>query len=274
VIALQPEITNFEGIIMMFDLFIKIRVLDIIDILLLAYLMYQVFLLIRGTVAMNIFIGILSVYLFWIIVKALDMQLLGTILGQVIGVGMIALIIVFQQEIRRFLIFLGNQYISRNRLSLNKVLPLITEQKRVKVKSIIKACINMAKSKTGALIVITRKSEMIVFAETGDILNAETSSRLIESIFNKNSPLHDGAMIIINDKILAARCILPVSENLSLPPSYGLRHRAALGMAEHTDSLIIVVSEQTGKISLAENGKLITDVEPKNLMSRLEEEFS
>ena len=115
---------------------------------------------------------------------------------------------------------------------------------------------------------------MTVFAETGDILHAETSSRLIESIFNKNSPLHDGAMIIIHDKILAARCILPVSENLSLPPSYGLRHRAALGMAENTDSLVIVVSEQTGNISLAENGKLETDIDPKKLMSRLEEDFS
>ena len=132
----------------------------------------------------------------------------------------------------------------------------------------------MSKTKTGALIVITRKSEMTGFAETGDILNAETSSRLIESVFNKNSPLHDGAMIIINDKILAARCILPVSENLNLPPTYGLRHRAALGMTENTDSLVIIVSEQTGNISLAENGKLITDVEPKKLMSRLEEEFS
>ena len=259
---------------MMVDLFIKIRILDIIDVLLLAYLMYQVYLLIRGTVAMNIFIGILLVYLLWIIVKALDMQLLGTILGQVIGVGMIALIIVFQQEIRRFLIYIGTQYISRNRLSLDKVFPMIADQNQVKIKSIIKACINMAKSKTGALIVITRKSEMTGFAETGDILNADTSSRLIESIFNKNSPLHDGAMIIINDKILAARCILPVSENLSLPPSYGLRHRAALGMTENTDSMVIIVSEQTGNISLAENGKLITDVEPKKLMSRLEEEFS
>jgi len=259
---------------MMVDLFIKIRILDIIDILLLAYLMYQVYLLIRGTVAMNIFIGIISVYLLWIIVKALGMQLMGTILGQVIGVGVIALIIVFQQEIRRFLIFIGNQYFSRNRLTLEKLVPLIADQKRVKIKSIIKACINMAKTKTGALIVITRKSEMTGFAETGDILNAETSSRLIESIFNKNSPLHDGAMIIINDKILAARCILPVSENLNLPPTYGLRHRAALGMTENTDSLVIIVSEQTGNISLAENGKLTTDLEPKKLMSRLEEEFS
>ncbi len=258
----------------MLQAFITIRILDIIDILLVAYLMYQVFLLIRGTVAMNIFIGILSVYLLWIIVKALDMQLLGTILGQVIGVGVIALIIVFQQEVRRFLIFIGNQYFSRNRLSLDKVIPInFAQQSKVRIKSVIKAVINMAKSKTGALIVISKKSELTVYAETGDPLNADTTSRLIESVFNRTSPLHDGAMIINGDKIVAARCVLPVSENLNLPPNYGLRHRAALGMSENTDSLIIVVSEETGEISIAEFGKLEMDLDPKELMSMLELDF-
>jgi uncharacterized protein (TIGR00159 family) len=255
----------------MHQAFISIRILDIIDILLVAYLMYQVYLLIRGTVAMNIFIGILSVYLVWIIVKALDMQLLGTILGQVIGVGVIALIIVFQQEVRRFLIFIGNQYFSRNRLTLEKVIPFdLAQQPKVRIKSVIKAVINMSKSKTGALIVISQKSELTVFAETGDALNADTTSRLIESIFNRNSPLHDGALIITGDKCLAARCVLPVSENLNLPPNYGMRHRAALGMSENTDSLVIVVSEETGEISMAENGKLQTDIDPKDLMTKLE----
>ena len=255
--------------------FITIRILDILDILLVAYLMFQVYLLIRGTVAMNIFIGILFVYLLWIIVKAFDMQLLGSILGQVIGVGVIALIIVFQQEIRRFLIFIGNQYLSRNRLSLQKVLPInFAPQPKIKIKSILKACLNMSRSQTGALIVLARKSELQVYAETGDILNAETSSRLIESIFNKNSPLHDGALIIHNDKILAARCVLPVSENVNLSPDYGLRHRAALGMSEHTDSMIVVVSEQSGKISLADDGKLHTNIDAKTLLTLLEKEFS
>jgi diadenylate cyclase len=254
--------------------FITIRVLDIIDILLVAYLMYQVYLLIRGTVAMNIFIGILSVYLVWIIVKALEMQLLGTILGQVIGVGVIALIIVFQQEVRRFLIFIGNQYFSRNRLTLEKVIPFeLTQQSKVRIKSVIKAVINMAKSKTGALIVISKKSELTVFAETGDRLNADTTSRLIESIFNKNSPLHDGAMIITGDKLIAARCVLPVSDNLNLPPNYGMRHRAALGMSENTDSLVIIVSEETGQISFAESGKLQHNMDPKDLMAKLELDF-
>ncbi len=259
----------------MVDLFIKIRILDIIDILLVAYLMFQVYLLIRGTVAMNIFIGILSVYLLWIIVKALNMQLLGTILGQVIGVGVIALIIVFQQEIRRFLIYIGNQYFSRNRFSFEKVFPVtFTGPPRVRIKSILKACINMARMRTGALIVIGRKSELLVYSETGDILEAMTSSRLIESIFNKNSPLHDGAVIIINNRIMAARCVLPVSENPNLPPDYGMRHRAAIGMTEHTDSLVIIVSEQTGAISIAENGKIRANIDHKELLSKLEEEFA
>jgi diadenylate cyclase len=255
--------------------FITIRILDILDILLVAYLMFQVYLLIRGTVAMNIFIGILFVYLLWIIVKAFDMQLLGSILGQVIGVGVIALIIVFQQEIRRFLIFIGNQYYTRNRLSLEKVLPInFAPQPKIKIKSVLKACLNMSRSHTGALIVLARKSELQVYAETGDILNAETSSRLIESIFNKSGPLHDGAMIINNDKILAARCVLPVSENVNLSPDYGIRHRAALGMSENTDSVVIVVSEQSGQISLAEDGKLRTNIDAKTLLTLLEKEFS
>ncbi len=258
----------------MLPTFIEIRVFDVIDVLLVAYLMYQVYMLIRGTVAMNIFIGILLFYLLWIIVRALDMQLLGSILGQIIGVGVIALIIVFQQEIRRFLIYIGNQYFSRNRLSLERVIPInITPQPKVRIKSIIKAVINMAKSKTGALVVIARKSELTVYAETGDSLNAETSSRLIESIFNKDSPLHDGALIINGDRIVAARCVLPISENLNLPPNYGLRHRAALGLSENTDSLTIIVSEQTGKISLAESGKLLTEVGVKELMSKLDLDF-
>jgi len=258
----------------MLQAFITIRILDIIDVLLVAYLMYQVYLLIRGTVAMNIFIGILFVYLLWIIVKALEMQVLGTILGNVIGVGVIALIIVFAPEIRRFLIYIGNQYFSRNPLSLDKVIPInITQQSKVRTKSIIKACINMSKSKTGALIVISKKSELNVYADTGDMLNAETTSRLIESIFNKSSPLHDGALIISHDKVLAARCVLPVSDNLNLPPNFGLRHRAALGMSENTDSLIIVVSEQTGQISMAESGRLQTEVDTKDLMAKLEIDF-
>jgi diadenylate cyclase len=233
------------------NLFITFRVLDVIDIILVAFLLYQIYMLIRGTVAINIFIGIFVLYMIWLVVKVLNMELLSSILGQIIGVGVIALIIVFQQEIRRFLLFIGTRYLSRNRFSLENW--LFPKQQNlvapVNIKAIVKACRNMSETKTGALIVIARKSELQFYVDTGDTIDAETSSRLIENIFFKNSPLHDGALIIINDKIRAARCILPVTENLNIPARYGMRHRAAIGISEHTDALVVIVSEETGKIS-------------------------
>jgi diadenylate cyclase len=257
----------------MTQLFITIKFLDILDIFLVALLLYQFYMLIKGTVAINIFIAIFSIYLFWLIVKALNMQLLGSILGQVIGVGVIALIIVFQQEIRRFLLMIGTRYMSRQ-FSLEN---LITANRdvvpEVKIKAIARACVNMSKSKTGALIVVARNSALQLYAETGDIINANTTTSIIESIFFKNSPLHDGAMIIIADKIFAAKCILPVSQNLEIPDHMGMRHRAGLGMSEHNDSLVIIVSEETGAVSFAEYGSLTTNVTLKTLMKKLEKEF-
>jgi len=252
--------------------FIPIRVLDIIDIILVAFLLYQIYMLIRGTVAINIFIGIFVLYIIWLVVRVLNMELLSTILGQIIGVGVIALIIVFQQEIRRFLLFIGTRYLSKNRFSIENW--LFPKQKnfvaQVNIEAVVKACRNMSETKTGALIVIARKSELQYYAETGDIINAETSSRLIENIFFKNSPLHDGALIIINDKIHAVRCILPVTENMNLPAHYGLRHRAALGISEHTDALIIVVSEETGKISFCHEGNIKYGISSMELRELLE----
>lgn len=255
------------------QIFIPFRVLDIIDIFLVAFLLYQIYMLIRGTVAINIFIGIFVLYIIWLIVKVLNMELLSSILGQIIGVGVIALIIVFQQEIRRFLLFIGTRYLSKNRFSIENW--LFPKQKNliapVNIEAIVKACRNMSESNTGALIVIARKSELQYYAETGDIINAETSSRLIENIFFKNSPLHDGALIIINDKIRAVRCILPVTENLNVPAHYGMRHRAALGISEHTDALIVVVSEETGKISFGFEGEIKYGVSSMELRQLLED---
>lgn len=257
----------------MIQFFISIRILDVIDILLVAFLFYQIYMLIRGTVAINIFVAIFSIYLFWLLVKALNMQLVSSILGQVIGVGAIALIIVFQQEIRRFLLLIGTRYLT-HKWTLNNLLSIGTKVKSVvNVKALQKGCTNMSKTKTGALIVIARKSGLQIYAETGDIINANTSNRLLESIFFKNSPLHDGAVIIQNEKILAARCILPISESMSLAPHLGMRHRAALGMAEENDSLVIIVSEETGKISVAENGQLKNDIGLEGLKKILENEF-
>jgi uncharacterized protein (TIGR00159 family) len=259
----------------MITAFIHIRLLDVIDIIMVALLFYQVYMLIRGTVAFNIFLGIAAIYIFWWAVRALKMELLSNILGSFLGVGVIALIIVFQQEIRRFLIYIGSRYIDGNRISFEKVLNLRFDSKSpVKIRSILKAVMQFSQEKTGALIVIKRKSNMDMYAETGDILNAETSSRLFSSIFNKTSPLHDGAVIVENDKVKAARVILPVTEKLNLPPEYGLRHRAGLGISEVTDSLVIIVSEETGQISLAENGILQRNIQSKALKEKLEQDFA
>lgn len=201
------------------------------------------------------------------------MELLSNILGQIIGVGVIALIIVFQQEIRRFLLFIGTRYLSKNRFSLESF--LFPKQKSVinpvNIDAIVKAARHLADSKTGALIVIARKSELQLYAETGDLIDAETSSRLIENVFFKNSPMHDGALIIVNDKIKATRCVLPVTENINLPAHYGMRHRAALGMSENTDSLVIVVSEETGKISFVINGNIKYGITPMELRQYIEQ---
>jgi diadenylate cyclase len=259
----------------MLSAFIHIRLLDIIDMILVALLFYQLYMLIRGTVAYSITLGIAIIYIFWWAVRALQMELLSTILGSVLGVGVIALIIVFQQEIRRFLIYLGSRYVDGNRISFEKLLNLKFESKtQVKIKSILKAVMLFSQEKTGALIVIKNTSNLDMYSETGDVLNAETSSRLFSSIFNKTSPLHDGAVIVENDKVKAARVILPVTDKPDLPPEYGLRHRAGLGISEVTDSLVIIVSEENGQISMAENGILQKNVPPKILIQKLEDDFA
>jgi len=254
--------------------FIHIRFLDIIDILLVALLLYQLYILIRGTVAFNIVLGIAAIYLLWLVFKALKMELISSIIGQVIGVGVIALIIVFQQEVRRFLIYVGSRYIKGNKFSFERFFNMQLDSKpSVRIKSIVKAVMQLAQDQTGALIVIRKRSNLDIFMESGDILNANTSSRLILSIFNKQSPLHDGAVIIDNENIRAARVVLPVTEKLDLPPEYGLRHKAALGISEVTDSFVIVVSEETGEISTAEEGVIKKNITLKGLMEQMEARF-
>lgn len=258
----------------MTGLFISIRILDIFDILLTALLFYQVYRLIKGTIAINIFFGIFAVYLVWLLVRALDMQLLGSILGQFIGVGVIALIIVFQQEIRRFLILIGTRYISNRTFSIEKLFTSVSGSRpKIRINSLIKAFKNMSEKKTGALIVIARKSELETYSQTGDTLDANTSSRLLESIFCRESPLHDGAVIVIGDRVHAARCVLPVSENTYISPEFGMRHRAALGMSEQTDAAIVVISEETGRISVADGGHLMTYLTLREVSDFLEREF-
>ncbi len=258
----------------MTSLFIHIRLLDVIDIFLVALLLYELYMLVRGTVALNIIVVIAVIYIFWWVVKALQMELLSSIIGQVIGVGVIALIIVFQQEIRRFLIYMGSRYVDGNTFSLDRIFNMRFEAKaRIPIKSVLKAVMQMAQTKTGALIVIRRKSNLNMYTEPAERLNSNTSSRLITSIFNKTGPLHDGAIVIDRDKVVAARVILPVTDQPNLPPEYGLRHRAALGISEVTDSFVVIVSEETGQISIAENGILQKNIGINILAQKLEEEF-
>ena len=254
--------------------FLDIGLIDLIDIFVVAYLLYQFYMIIRGTVAINIFVVIFSVYLIWLVVKVLNMQLLSTILGHVMGVGIIAILIVFQQEIRRFLLMLGTRY-AKIDFSVESLISLFIKSKDslLKVDQIVLACENLQTKKYGALIVIPEKSNMKNIAETGEILNALTSAQLLETIFYKNCPLHDGAVIIVDDKIVAGSCVLPLTERTDLPNFLGLRHRAALGITENTDSLAIVVSEERGHISYAEHGKLSLNVTIKDLITIINKKF-
>ncbi|MBE9467687.1 MAG: TIGR00159 family protein [Bacteroidetes bacterium] len=258
----------------MLSIFITVRFLDVLDILLVAFLLYEMYMMIKDTVAMNIFVGIFSIYLMWLIVKALNMQLLSTILGAFIGGGIIALIIVFQQEIRRFLLFIGTTENLNKKFSLNKLFTLqFQKTSDQSLNSIVTACEDMSEDKVGALIVLSTKSELKTFYETGDIINADVSTNLIENIFFKNSPLHDGAVIIINNKIKAARCVLPINDSLKLSSRLGLRHRAALSLTNETDAVVVVVSEETGNISFAKGNKLKTKLTPNKLLKILTDEF-
>ena len=249
--------------------FISLGIIDIIDILITALLAYFVYKLIRGTAAMNIFVGIILVYFVWLICRTLKMELLSLIIGQVIGVGVIVLIIVFQPEIRRFLLLLG--FRSKSKFSLSRF--FMHSRKSIETNDVIDEVIvatrKMADSKIGALIVFARNSLLNNYAETGDIIDANINSRLLESIFFKNNPLHDGAVIVRNGRIVAARCVLPSTDNINLPAHYGMRHRAAIGISEKTDAIVVIVSEETGSISYSENGELkynISSSELKNLL--------
>lgn len=244
--------------------FLDLDIFDIIDIFLVTALLFQLYKLVRGTVAIKIFIGLALTYLFWKLVGALQMDLLSEILGQFIGVGVLAIIIVFQQEVRKFLLMIGTTSF-QNRKNFLKHLIKPEVKLPLNVKDLIKACRSMSGTKTGALIIITRNTELGSYERTGEQINAQLSKTLLESIFFKNSPLHDGAVILSKNKITAARCVLPVSDLVSLPIHMGLRHRAAASLTEMTDALAITVSEETGRISYLKQGRLSENVDDKKL---------
>ena len=229
-----------------------------IDIALVAALLYRVYKLLKGSVAIKIFLGFLSLYLIYLLVQSIRMELLTIILGQFMGVGVIAAIIIFAPEFRKFLLILGRSSIFSDDNVWKDLLFFWRKKENsgFNISPIIDAAKVLAGSNTGALIVISSTVELKFYAESGDILDAELSKRLLISIFNKHSPLHDGAVIIHKGKIKAARCILPVTER-EVPAQFGLRHRAGIGMSEATDALILVISEETGQISMAKNGKVL-----------------
>ncbi|MBL6446927.1 TIGR00159 family protein [Fulvivirga sp. 29W222] len=251
--------------------FLEVSWVDVIDIMLVSILLYQVYKLMRGSVAVKIFLGVLSLYLIYLIVRAAQMELLGLILGQFMGVGVLAAIILFQPEIRKFLLLIGKttDFNKGNFFNGLFVWKRRTSKEAYNITPIIEAAKTLGGTNTGALIVLSKDSELKFYAESGDIIDAYLSKRLLLSIFNKHSPLHDGAVIIFKGKIKAARCILPVSENDALPAQFGLRHRAALGMSEITDTMVLIVSEETGQFSLARNGKLLHNLSPQELRKKI-----
>lgn len=246
--------------------FLEISWVDLIDVALVAVLLYQIYKLIRGSIAVNIFLGILALYLVYLIVRAAQMELLATVLGQFMGVGVLAMIILFQPEIRKFLLLIGRgAEINRGDFLKSLANWRTSYHDDFDVHQLMEAIKTLKATRTGALIVFSRDIELKFYAETGDPLDAEVNKRLLISIFNKNSPLHDGAVIIHKGRIKAARCVLPVSDNDHLPPHFGLRHRSAIGMSETTDTLVVAISEESGRLILARNGKFIRGLKLKTV---------
>ena len=251
--------------------FIDFTLIDGIDILLVGVIIYQLYKLTRGTVAIKIFFGILAIYFLWKLVSALQMEMLGEILGQFIGVGVIALMIVFQQELRQFLLFIGNrEFVSNQSSLLKRWFSDKSEKGDLKmVESILRACERMSASKTGALIVVAQTSDPAPFIRSSRKVDAALTTILLESIFFKNSPLHDGAVLVKNGRIESASGVLPASESDELLKGVGMRHRAALGIAEQSDAIVIIVSEETGEIGYAFNAKLNLNVSTDELRTLL-----
>ncbi len=240
----------------MFD-FANYRMLDFIDIILVALLLYYFFKLIKGTVAINIFLGIAILYLIWLLTKYLQMNLLSELLGKFLGLGVLALIIVFQQEIRRFLLMIGSTKFSPSDRIMNKLGFKQKASTSTDVDAILEAVRSLSKTKTGALIIIKRHSNLDFLKQSGDQMDIKINAPILKSIFYKNSPLHDGAIIIERNRITATRTVLPVHGDIKLPQTYGLRHRAAISLSQHTDAVAIVVSEETGRVSYIKDGKFV-----------------
>ncbi len=257
--------------------FLEFTLIDFLDIMAITVLLYQLHKLIKGSIAVNVFFGFLFFYLIFLFVKAIGMPLLSALLGQFIAVGVLALLIVFQPEIRKFLLVLGRTT-DYNNLPFVKIFKIkwkeSEQEENAIVDSIVKSVGIMSQNYTGALIVVSLNDPLSQIIEKGDLIDALPSSRLIHSIFFKNSPLHDGAMVIHRDRIAAARCILPVSDDVSIPAALGLRHRAAAGISEVADVAVVVVSEETGSISYVRKGLIFRNQSPQKIKFLLNEYLS
>ena len=245
------------------------RIIDAIDIVLVAALLYYLYRLVKGTVAINIFIGIVIIYGIWWLTDLLEMELLSKILGGFLGVGMFALIVVFQQEIRKFLLMLGSTNFKANRI-FRQFKSISTDTiATTDIEPVIAACRNMSQSKTGALIVIKRNNSLEFVKSSGDAMSVAVNQPILESIFYKNSPLHDGATIIRDNFVVATRVILPISDSINIPSRFGLRHRAAFGVSEKTDAVCLLVSEETGEISYIKDGSFELYADYNELVEKL-----
>lgn len=248
--------------------FLQITFIDVIDILLVAFILFQLYRLVRGSLAINIFLGLLVIYVLSLVAEALEMQLMSQILGAFINVGVIAVLIVFQPEIRRFLLYVGRSSDFRKvrfwrALSLKKI--RTGEYNQKEVSALTEAIMALSENKTGALIVIPQTSQLRFYQNTGIQLNAAITKEMIESIFHKGGPLHDGALIIADHRIASAKCVLPLSDNPDLPQKLGLRHRSGVGITEQSDATCIIISEENGEVSYAREGKLYQNLQKEEL---------
>ncbi|MCF0209830.1 MAG: TIGR00159 family protein [Bacteroidales bacterium] len=247
---------------------------DFLDIILVGLLLFYVIKLLKGTNAISILIGFLTLFITWKVVSMLGMKILSEILGQFISLGVTALIVIFQPEIRRFLILIGSKSLAQKGKRFFFLKYANQNNDKLKTNAIVQACSHMSATQTGALMIFCRDNKLDNIIASGEVFESELSSQLLETIFFKNTPLHDGAVIIDNGKIKAARCILPVSHANDIPLSMGLRHRSALGVTENSDAIAVVVSEQTGKISIASDGSIRQGVSTQFLQEFLDKEFN
>lgn len=253
--------------------FPQIRFVDILDIFIVALLIFELYRLLKGTNVIRIFWAVLVIYVAWRLFDLLNMRFCSQILGGIMSIGLITLVIVFQPEIRKFLLMIG----TKTQLTGDTVFKRlqfwrsdVSKRAGFNLEPYIQSCMHMSQSKTGALIIFKRANEVEELVRTGEVVNAVASAPLIETLFFKNSPLHDGAVIVRGNQILAARCILPVTSRIDIDPNLGLRHRSAIGVTEQLDVLAVIVSEETGAISYALGGEIHHDVGIVHLRQALE----